>query len=535
MTIPSTIATYEHSAPPRTRPTLTNTILPRIGAQALLLGIGADLLLRDGIDGIGFPIWIALLCAELIALTDRADRILPRPALGWMLLACLSASGLAWRDAEMLKVLDVAATAGSLGMAAIALGNERDGLFAERFRDTLCAAAAVMRTMMPGFLPNVAQALRVATRSDSWQSHSRRSFRTAALALAIILIFGSLLRGADPIFASLIAAPDVNVGLVLSHVILIGWFTWLVSGWTNAALGSAARDARAPNGYPFSLGGADLVATLGVLNVLFAVFIIAQLGWLFGGESFLQARTGLTAAEYARHGFFEVVWVAALVIPLLVISRGALVKDERIARMHTMLSVPLLLLLGGIVLSATARMRLYVGYYGLTLDRLYTLVFMLWVTVVLAWLGLTVLRDRGRTFIAGVGMSALAVLIALNLAAPDAVVARFNTSPDHRSVEGVDLRHLSTLSGEASKIAVVATLSPSRGAVGTLARESEDRERCNAARNLLRRWGPSSRTIRSIEREAAWRTWNAGERRALAEVGANVTALRNVQHSTCTR
>ena len=56
---------------------------------------------------------------------------------------------------------------------------------------------------------------------------------------------------------------------------------------------------------PFQLGVLETTAALVTLNVLFGVFIAAQLGWLFGGEAFLRARTGLTAAEYARHGFFR--------------------------------------------------------------------------------------------------------------------------------------------------------------------------------------------------------------------------------------
>ena len=55
-------------------------------------------------------------------------------------------------------------------------------------------------------------------------------------------------------------------------------------------------------------------------------------------------------------------------------------------------------------------MRLYVHYYGLTTDRLYTLVFMGWLGSVLVLLAATVLRGRGRLFVAGSAASALVLL-----------------------------------------------------------------------------------------------------------------------------
>ena len=511
------------------------SIAPRAVAHALLLGIAADLLLRDGIDGAGFPLWIATLLLGLTSLTWRAQRDVPHHAMAWMCVALASACGLAWRDSDMLKGLDLVATAGALGMTAVALGNERAGLLAERLRDTVWAAASMARTMVPGIVPNLAEAIRTAQRVDRWESRSRRWIRTCLVGLAVLVVFGSLLRSADPIFASIIATPEIDVGLLFSHVFLTAFFAWLVSGWANAALGASMVAARAPNGYPFSLGTEDLAASLGVLNVLFGAFILAQLGWLFGGDQFLQSRTGLTAAEYARHGFFEMVWVVALVVPMLVISRGALARNGGVARRHTLLAVPLLLLLVGIMVSAAARMQLYVHYYGLTVDRLYTLVFMAWLVVVLGWLALTVLRDHGRSFIAGVVASAFVVLVALNVAAPDAIVARFNanrTPPGHEA-HGADLRHMSELSGDAVETALGVVLAPTRVPEGAQARADEARSRCDATRTLLRRWGPLSRAAQRSADDAAWRTWNHGGQRALRAVSAHAVALLKVRNSAC--
>ncbi len=53
------------------------------------------------------------------------------------------------------------------------------------------------------------------------------------------------------------------------------------------------------------------------MNLLFLAFVLVQLRFLFGGSGLEEQRVGLTYAEYARHGFFELVVVAVLVLPLI--------------------------------------------------------------------------------------------------------------------------------------------------------------------------------------------------------------------------
>ena len=510
-------------------------IAPRAIGHALSAGIAADLLLREGPAGTAFPLWISIAALILTSLAWRARRDVPSEAATWLFVAVLSACGLAWRDSGMLQFLDVCATAGAMGMAAIALANSNAALMAERFRDTLWAGLAGIREVMLGFAPNLVDALREARSHAAWESRSRRTARSGLLAIGVLVVFGALLRGADPIFASLVDIPDFNGSTVVGHLLMAAWFTWLVCGWANAALGSRLAATRAPHRFAIALSVQDLTASLGVLNALFAVFMIAQLGWLFGGDAFLRARTGLTAAEYARHGFFEMVWVVALVVPLLVFTRAALVPGRATARRHTLLSLPLLALLAGIILSAAARMKLYVHYYGLTVDRFYPLVFMGWLIAVLAWFAMTVLRDRGRAFIAGAAISAFSVLIALNVVAPDALVARFNAGrvQNGEAPLGADLHHMSALSGEAIDIALPAILAPPHFAAGVHEREVEDLARCEAAWALLHRWGPGSPAAERAEGDAAWRTWNSGEQRAIGAVSANYVALVKVKASAC--
>ena len=506
-------------------------------AHALLLGVAADVLMRDGRPGIAVPLWIGLAAITLVSLTRRDGRGVGAEPAGWLLTAVLFACGLAWRDSGILQTFDMFAAIGSLAMAAIAIGNTHAALLAAQFRNTVWAAAALGRQVAAGCAPLVLTEFLATRERGGGTSRLLPRLRAALIAGMLLVIFGTLLRGADPIFASLVDLPDFDAGRFLSHGFVIGFYCWVASGWAVGALGTRLRARRAPSSFPFELSELDITTALGTLNVLFAAFVVAQLGWLFGGESFLHERTGLTAAQYARQGFFEMAWVVLLVTPLLVVTRALLPADRALERRHTLLSLPVIILLGAIILSAGIRMQLYVHYYGLTVDRFFPMVFMAWLGFVLAWLGVTVLRGRGRTFIAGVAVSGLTVLAALNVMAPDNIVARFNIARAEHARgavgTGPDLRHMSQLSGEAAALATRAVLTASADTVGSARRAEHDRERCYAALKLLRRWGPTSQAALRGESDGDWRFWNSGEKAALRAVRAHSAELRLVQHSAC--
>src|SRR5206468_5433211 len=190
-----------------------------------------------------------------------------------------------------------------------------------------------------GIVPLALRELFAAERHPGSRGRYRTAARLALISGSLLLVFGSLLRSADPIFERLVALPDFDLGLVISHVFVAGFFAWTAGGWAYGALVASPARWRAPDRFPITLGALDLTAALGTLIVLFGAYVLAQLGWFFGGERFLRETTGLTAAEYARRGFFQMVFVVALVVPLLLATRALLRPDAALQRRHTLLSL----------------------------------------------------------------------------------------------------------------------------------------------------------------------------------------------------
>jgi hypothetical protein len=513
-----------------------HTLAPPIAATALILGCVGDVLMHDGPEGIGFPLWIALSAFSLLALTWRAGASMPKESAIWLSVSIFFATGLAWRDSEPLVFFDLLACLGAIGLAIAPMRTGRSATFVSRLRDAVWAAVVLMGDIAKGFAALV-RPLLAGIDHERWSSSTRYTARVVGIASILILVFGSLLRSADPVFASLLRLPAFNGAELFSHVILIGFLSWVAAGVARASL-PTTKPIVAPEGLPFYLGPTEITTAFTTLIGLFALFVFAQLGVLFGGEAFLRARTGLTVAQYARQGFFQMLWVVILVMPLLFATRVMLQPGRALARRHTMLAVPVILLLGAIIVSAILRLRLYIAYYGFTADRFYPLVFMLWLGVVLALFAVTVLRDRLRPFIGGTIVSALATLATLNVIAPDRIVARVNidraSAADRpASARPLDIAHLATLSGGAADLVVPAVLSASDSRQGTRVLETSATDRCRAATRLLDRFGPTSAAVRRRDAHGSWRYWNAGRAAGVDVIARHGAALRTIQHEAC--
>jgi hypothetical protein len=156
-----------------------------------------------------------------------------------------------------------------------------------------------------------------------------------------------------------------------------------------------------------------------------------------------------------------------------------------------------------IVASALQRMYLYTQEYGLTELRLYTTIFMAWISVVLVWFVLTVLWGRRDRFAFGVLTTGFAAILLINALNPDALIARVNLS---RLEEGkrFDPYYLTTLSADAAPALFEA-----------LPEIPEERLEIEpdftAEQAIVQRWKQD---------EADWRTWNLSRSRArrLAEI-----------------
>ena len=262
--------------------------------------------------------------------------------------------------------------------------------------------------------------------------------RGLLISLPILLIFTGLLISADIVFAQRLEAwfDAPNVSEILLRFILIGWISWLALGalayslTRGQSLLSAEQQAKVgieAQEKPrfFALGFIESSIVLGMVNLLFGLFVSIQFAYLFGGLDNIKL-DGFTFAEYARKGFFELVVVAMLVLVMLLvfksITQTATPKQIRIFKGLNILMIGLVLVM---LVSAFRRLSLYEWTYGFSELRLYAHVFIVWLGITLLWFVLTLWRDSER-FAIGLFIAALGFVMTLNVINPDAFIVRQN-------------------------------------------------------------------------------------------------------------
>ena len=173
---------------------------------------------------------------------------------------------------------------------------------------------------------------------------------------------------------------------------------------------------------PLRLGTTEAATILVVVDLLFAAFVALQLAYLFGGTD-TMAMAGLTYAEYARRGFFELVLVAVLA-GLLVVTLDLAVGSR--SRGQLAGALVLLALTAVVLASALLRLRLYQSMYGWTELRLVVLVAIGWLAVALAVAAGLLLARRTRWTLHALGIMVLVVVGGMNVFGPQAFVTQRN-------------------------------------------------------------------------------------------------------------
>jgi hypothetical protein len=474
----------------------TRNGLGALGA-GLALGVTADVLLDVQPWGLNLFICVAALVAAGYWMVRRSERA-PAPDAAWLALtALLLGAAYLRRDAEGLQFLDFVALIGVSALAALAargvsVRGKEVGEYVVAFltsaRDAWIGAPIAVANVEWSELPYRGRLGRV-----------RGILLGAVIATPLLVLFGSLFAGADPVFSQTVKGIfDFDLERVMGHTLRTGILAWFAAGYLRGLvtdtplLNLPQRKAESSNASSDRV--VPTVTVLVLVDALFLLFVIVQLRYFFGGSGRVQEIADLTYAEYARRGFFELLAASALVVPLLLGAEWA-VRGAALAalRRFRIAAVTMLGLLAVVVASALQRMRLYVDAYGFTADRLYATAIMIYLVIALAWLGWTVLRGASRRFAFGAVVQALSVLAGLHILNPDAFIARYNLERPVAE-RPFDAKYAATLSADAAPVLLDALprLNPA--------------DACVAARRLAA-WAAT---------DPDWRTWNWSRARAKA-------------------
>ncbi|MBA3768170.1 MAG: DUF4173 domain-containing protein, partial [Acidobacteria bacterium] len=493
---------------------------------ALLLGVMGDALLRATPWGLNVLLWVGVLVLAFIALIARWRTRLLKEEGRWLVLPALFfAAAFAWRDSMTLKSLDFLLLL--LALALVGWRAKANKIRLAGVMEYAQAIAVAAANALFAFFPLALSDVRWKdVPQTGWSRHVWAVLRGLFIALPLLFVFGLLFMAADAVFEGIINnVLHINFETLFTHLSLIIFFTWNVGGFlrglilgkegsltgqqslVSLGLASAgkssdesegARNKQVEQARTFKVGIIEMGVVLGLVNLLFLSFVLVQVKYFFGGAALVQASTSLTYAEYARRGFFELVTVAALVLPLLLGAHWLLRKEnpahERIFRALAGVQIIFLFV---IMASAVGRMRLYQSEYGQTELRIYTTAFMGWLALVFIWFALTVLRGERERFACGALLTAFMMVGLLHVINPDALIVRTNVRLA-QSGRNFDAAYASALSTDAVPALVDALPAMNHY------------NQCVLTTSLLRRFDELG--------QSDWRTWNLSRARARSAI-----------------
>ncbi len=457
--------------------------------MSLAFGAAFDAAL-DGPPGIGFLLVALVAFAGLVGLTKPRPAALPFFAAGLVLMGFVVV-----RASVIVAGLD---TLGALCLFAAGASFAREGVpVSSTVRGYLARTLAVI-----GGVPRGIASLAPPVATDVGETALVRRIPAAAvIVLPVLAVLAILLGTADPVFGHLLTTPvqDVDLGSVPIHVIEV----------TGGAVAFAVLAARARR--PVTLGALETtidltptsaagswVALLVSVDLLFAAFVVVQFAYFFGGRTTVLTEQGLTFAQYARTGFWQLLAATMITGGVIAFAWVAGGRDRSRRGSFRWLAAGLVTLDLVVLVSAFRRLTLYEDAFGWTWPRLAGHATILAVGVLLVCAAVAVFRGGAAWLATATVVVATLTLVGISAVNPDALIARRNLERYARTGD-LDVAELWSLSGDAVPFlgGSLASLDPcARAEVSALLRATATGERYG------------------------WASWNLGRKRAADTIAA---------------
>lgn len=413
---------------------------PSVLPAAVAAGLGAAVLLPLDRPGLGWVL-TGLAVVAAVLYSHRRSRLADTPRHFTRMSPVWAAATLALlaggfvRASEWLFVFCVLAACVTGSLAVVGRRNARSMLYD-------IVAVPIEALSSP---PWVRRAITLRATGGA----RRRIVLSVLASVALLAVFVPLLSGADATFAHLVASvlPDLDPGTVF------GWFlAFVVAGFgvVGACYLLAAPPPAADEDAPRRrlAHRVEWALPLGVLVTLFAVFVTVRLVVLFGGDEYMRRTGGLTAAEYARGGFWQLSVTTVLTLALVGAALRWAPKDTTADRIWQRgllgaLCVLTLVLVG----SALSRMWTYQQAYGFTVLRLLVEACELWQGTVFVMVLLALVRLRPAWLPRAAVGAAAAALLALVVLDPERFIADRNIDRAEHGMP-LDVYYLSGFSAD---------------------------------------------------------------------------------------
>ncbi len=398
--------------------------------------------------GLGATVWSLAFVVSLLGFTTGWSFNIPRDNWWISIPMMLIPFGYLWHAATLLTVCNTAAL---LTLCAVWVTRVVNGDEESSRRIPFIRMMSRLAILFPFYCARQVEWRQIATTERS--SAIMSAARGFVIALPFLFFFTLLLSAADGRFADLMAVPfEIKYPQLSENIFFVVFFS------TGAGLflfgASPAMRSRllvSPSRFRLRPNIIEASAVLGMVSLLFLVFVVVQASHLFDGFTAAAGVPGRSLSYSARAGFFEMSIVAAVSLVLVTSLRNRLdAKSDKDSALFGKLAALNGFLVLLILFSAALRMYAYVAEYGWTELRLNTAFAMVWTSLVFSYLILSLLRPALTIPLPKVGIVAAYTLLGvLNVMNPHAFIAK-----DNLQGANVDPYYLGRLSEDAVPVVV---------------------------------------------------------------------------------
>lgn len=266
-----------------------------------------------------------------------------------------------------------------------------------------------------------------------------------AVAIPVVLLIGGLLMSADLVFSNMIAKVFEGIRIPAN---LAGICFMLCFGFISSYCGvryTAYRKDRQDREVKILTETTAMFTVSVLVAVLYVIFCGIQIIYLFGGGGELPA--GVTYAEYARQGFFQLLVVCILNLGAVLTMEHFFQRNRAVDAVLTVISVCTIIMTA----SSGWRMILYIRAYQLTFLRVVVLVALAVITLLMAGTICYIWNRRFPLFQYGMAVVCVSYVL-FAFAHVDAGIAAYDLAQIENGNTAGDYSYLSCLSTDAAPV-----------------------------------------------------------------------------------
>lgn len=264
------------------------------------------------------------------------------------------------------------------------------------------------------------------------------------ISVPILIVVVMLLASADDIFGqlvfSIVGEISISGDLIGFLIFVVCVFIYFYGLMTKMSVGDIKENVTESRTREPIIG----ITFIGIITFVYLVFSFIQIMYLFASESMLP--DGYTYSEFAREGFFQLLFVSVINLFLVLICLAIFRKDSVLNIVLTVMSGCTYIMIA----SSAIKIMMYIREYNLTYLRILVLLALLIIAVVMAGIIIFIYNDSFPLVNYSV-LTVMIIYIIFSFSKPEYIIAKYNI--DNQSYEGEvgnDLYYLFELGADAA-------------------------------------------------------------------------------------